>query len=806
MKAWRDLTFGWRVFARQPLRTLIAVVSLSLAIGANTAMFSVLNAVILRPFPFPDPDRLVLVVDRLRPGAGSSPTIPETLDVRARSRTLDGVTFFDTRDFQVDGGAEPMRVLGARVAPGFLQLLGARQVRGRLLSDADSADGSPAVILLSDSLWRRNFSADPGIVGRSIVVDGEARTIAGVLAPEFALGFLSGEPPEIYVPYPFTADYILRSNPYAGVRRVTGLARMASGVSQEAVSAELATIASQLAAEHPALYPTAGSAANFVMDAEPLRNSIGGGNRSTILMLFGAVALVLLIGCVNVAQFLLSHAIEREPEVAVRSALGASRGRLVRQFLSETLILAVAAAGLGILQAVWLLDIFRAVLPRIRMVGQIDLDIVVLGFAIVVGMGTMLLCGVVPGLRFSRVPLRSTFDPRVSTGGGGRARQILVAVQVALSIVLLIQAALLTRTLQSLQRSQSGFSDDAVTTMRMRGMTAGAALGRTYAQFLERIALTPGVAAAAVTSSTLPGRPGTPFSIIGRSTERDASARSRQVASYQIVSPEYFSVLGIPMRQGRTFSPLDTAEATPVAIINEEMARLYWPGESPIGRQIRAGSGPREATMTVVGIVGNVRTMLQRDDAPQIYVSYLQQPEPNGILLVRPASGHAAPIEAIKRAIWSVEPRQALFGIRPLDELVLQSVQTQRFVAVLIASFAALALVMSMAGVFSVVSYLTSRRHKEIAVRRAVGAANSDVLWLLSGQTFRWTVAGLIIGVGAGVLASRALRATVTGLADLDFTTVAIPIVGYLMVAGVAMMVPALRALRIDPASALRAE
>jgi hypothetical protein len=303
----RDLTFGWRVFSRQPLRTAIAVVSLSLAIGANTAMFSVLNAVILRPFPFPDADRLMLVVDRLRPGAGTSPTIPETLDVGARSRTLDAVTFFDTRDFQVDGGAEPMRVLGARVAPHFLQVLGARQALGRLLSEADSnalrpgsgrleaesrGDGSPAVILLGDDLWRRNFGADPDIVGRSIVVDGETRTIAGVLAPEFALGFLSGEPPEIYVPYPFTADYVLRSNPYASVRRVTALGRIAPGVSHEAVSAELAAIAAQLAAEHPALYSEAGRVANFTIDAEPLRDSIGAGSRSTILMLFGAVTLV----------------------------------------------------------------------------------------------------------------------------------------------------------------------------------------------------------------------------------------------------------------------------------------------------------------------------------------------------------------------------------------------------------------------------------------------------------------------------------------------------------------------------------
>ena len=795
-----DVRYGVRVFSRQRLRTVIALLTLSLAIGANTAIFSVLNAVMFRPFPFPAADRAVLVVERLRSGGGTSPTIPEILDLRARSRTLEAVTFFDTRDFQVDGGLEPVRVLGARVDPGLLPFVGARPAHGRLLTDADSADAGAAVLLLGDGLWRRNFGADPTVVGRPFIVNGVAHTIVGVLSPDFTLSFISGEP-EIYVPYPLTPTYTQRTAEFANVRRVMTLGRIAPGVSRDVVSAELETIAAALAAEHPALYADFGGAANFVIDVEPLRESITYSSRTSLLLLAGAVGLVLIIGCVNAGQFLLTQAIEREPEVAVRSALGASRGRLITQFLSETLALSFAAGAFGVLQAMWLVPALRSLLP-VLMVGRIELDLVALAFTGVVTLATTLLCGLVPAFRFSRARLTASFDTRAAIGRRGRARHILVAVQVALSLVLLIQAALLVRTLQAFYRAQSGFSADGVTAMRIRGMGAGNVLGTTYAQFLERVPAASG-AVAAMSSSPLPGWPGTAFSIVGRA--EDAAARSRQTVSYQIVSPEYFSVLRIPLRDGRTFAATDTAAAPPVAIVNEELVRRYFAGTSPIGQQIRAGAGPREATMTVIGVVGNVKSVGQRDDVAQLYVSFLQQAEPDMFVLVRSTAAPVS-IDAVKRAIWSVEPRQAVFGIRAFDEMVSQSVQRGRVITILITSLAALAVAMSMAGVFAVVSYLTSRRQKEIALRRAIGAQRGDVLWLLSGQTFRWTLAGLAAGIGGAVLAGGALRATVAGLADLDAAIVAYTCAGYLVVAAAAMLIPAARALRVDPATALRSE
>jgi predicted permease len=576
--------------------------------------------------------------------------------------------------------------------------------------------------------------------------------------------------------------------------------RIAAGVSPATVSAELESIAAALAAEHPALYADFGGAANFVIDVEPLRDAIADSPRASLWLLFGAVALVLVIGCVNAAQFLLSHAIEREPEVALRSAVGASRGRLVAQFLSETMVLVAAAAGLGGLQAVWLVGALRSILPGMLLVGRIELDLSVLAFTGAISVTTMLMCGVVPALRFARTRLRASLDPRtVVAGGRGRARQILVAIQVALSIVLVIQAGLLVRTLQVLLGAQSGFSADGVTAMRIRGMGAGAALGVTYEQFLDRIAAVPGGAVAAMTGSVLPGWPSTPYSVVGRPVDAGRPAAS---ASYQIVSPDYFSVLRIPLRAGRTFAPTDTATAAAVAVVNDELVRQHWPGESPLGRQVRAGAGPRDATMTIVGVVGDVRAVGQTADVPQIYVSYLQQAEPNMVVLVRP---QAAPlsVDAVKRAIWTVEPRQAVFDVQALDVLARQSLQGGRTITLLLGGIAALAVMMAMAGAFAAVSYLTSRRQKEVALRRAIGAGSGDVLWLLAAPTFRWTLAGLAVGLAGAVVASRLLAAVTPNLVTLDAALVAPLGAGYLAAIVAALVLPAARALRVDLARTL---
>ena len=373
-----------------------------------------------------------------------------------------------------------------------------------------------------------------------------------------------------------------------------------------------------------------------------------------------------------------------------------------------------------------------------------------------------------------------------------------------MSVVLLVGAGLLIRSLYTLQRAQGGFSPDHVSVLRIRGMGAGGALGDTYARYLEGMAVVPDVAAVAVASSVLPGRPGTRFTIPGQAS--DVAAETRQQSSYHIVSGGYFGTLGIPLEQGRVFTDDDRNGHPPVAIINREMAERFWPGDNPLGRQIRAGEGPRDATMTIVGIVGNVRPPFQAGDEPQLYVSYRQQSEPNMALLVRTRAGGPLPLSAIKQAIWSVDSRQAVFGVATMGEVLAQATSNQRAVAALITGLAMLALAMSVSGVYTVVTYLASRRVKEIAVRRAIGATSRDVLWALAGPTLGWSSAGLIVGVAGAITGSGVLRAAVTGVLPLDAPLIAVVAGLYLAVVILAIAAAARGALRIEPVVALRME
>jgi putative ABC transport system permease protein len=805
----RDCWHGVRIFRRQRGPAALVVLMLSFGIGANAAIFTLLNAALVRPLPFADADRLITVQDGFPNANGrANPTIPELLDVRSWSRNLETLSFFDTRDAQINGGSEPARVFTARVESALLPMLGATPARGRLFGDNDGRQGSPFVALLTDGLWRRNFGGDPAVIGRSVIVNGLPHEIVGVLPPDFSLDYLTPEPIELYLPYPMVPTYTSRTAEFASIRRVAGIAKIKRGLSVSAASVELAALSRVLVNEHPALYRGGGANGQpgLFMDAAPLREAVSAPNRPALMLLMAVVVLVLLIACANTAQYLLARSIDREPEVAVRSALGAGRARLIRQFVSETSVLALAAAMLGLLQATWLTAMLRNLLPQLRVVGSVGVDTPVLVFTTAVALMTTAVCGVVPALRFCALHPAAGVESRATTSAGTRSRHVLIALEVAVSIVLLLGAGLLLQTLRHLQLSQRGFSVEGVTVMRLRGMNTGAnvPLGSVYKQYLDRITAIPGLEAVAVTSAPLPGRPGSAFNVLGR--VEDAAALSRQSASYQIVSPGYFSALRIPILEGRTFGDDDVNGRPAVAIVSQELARRAWPGQSALGKQIRAGDGPRSATLTIVGVAGNVRPIFQSGDEPQIYVSYLQQSEPSVALLVRALANGRVSAESIKQAIWSVEPRQALFSIQPMEELVSQAARSQRAITALLVSFALLALLLSVIGVYTVVTFLTSRRTKEIALRRAIGARGYDVLALLAGRTFRWALGGLAVGIVAAVIGSAALRAAVAGVVRLDVVTVALVSGMYLALVAVAMSVPALRACRLDPNAALKAE
>jgi predicted permease len=814
----RDLSYGARMFSRQPASTALAVITLSLGIGANTVIYSLLHAALLQPLPFPEPERLVGVMDTYRiDGTNAPPTIPEILDVRAASRTLELVSFFDTRDAQIHGGAEPARAFSARIEADFFKTLRVQPALGRLFTQADHEEGRVPVVVLSDSFWRRTFGADPSLIARNIIVNGSPHTVVGVLAPGVSFDYFSGEPIELYVPYPMDATYTSRSGEFASVRRVLAIARLKSDATTRQAIAELDTIAQRLRTDHASLYRRGsdGQDLGFSMTVEPLRRMVVGGDQPVLLMLFAAVGLVLLIACVNTAQFLLARAVERQPEVLIRTALGAGSGRLLRQFLTEALLLAVIAAALGVLQARSLIDLLRAALPSVSpLAANLTLNYQVILFTLGITVAVTLVCGLFPAIHVIR--RRFVADAaRLAGSARSRARHAMVAVQVAVSMVLLVAAGLLAQAMLQLQNAPSGYDPNDVTVMRLR--IAGRALqatsshtGATYQQYIDRIAAIPGVAHVAVADAPLPGGAGMEFAIIGK--PGDAAALAQQRASWRIASAGYFNVLGIPLLRGRTFEINDSPNGPPVAIINDTMARKFWPEQDPIGQQIRSGAGPRQRVATIIGVVGDVRPPHLIEMVPQIYVSALQQAEPNITLMVKVSPGATVTVDAIKQAIWSVVSAQPLYDIQPLTAIVERRMASPRLMTQMLGGFAVLAMLMSTLGVYTIVSYLTARRTKEVALRRAIGATPQDVMQLLGLPTLRWTAVGVMAGAVAAAAAANTVSAIAVrmslppGATQLGPSLVAIIAAGYVLVVGIAVLVPAARALRVQPAEILRAE
>jgi putative ABC transport system permease protein len=458
---------------------------------------------------------------------------------------------------------------------------------------------------------------------------------------------------------------------------------------------------------------------------------------------------------------------------------------------------------LALAQAAWLVRTLSTLVPRgTLVVGRVGIDGSALLFLLATTIAAAVACAVIPALRLSRIDVAGRLGSRGTTGTRGRLRHVLVAGEVGISVILLAGAGLLLQSVRELQRAQGGFSTERVHVMRIRGFSQGP--GDVYGRYLERMATVPGVERVSAASSALPGRPSVAFSVVGAAPP-SASLR-RQVTSYQMVSGAYFSTMGIPLEAGRSFTTDDVTGKPPVAIVNRALAERFFDGGSALGRQIRAGDGPRDATMTIVGVVGNVRPPFATGDDPQLYVPYTQQGEPNMALIVKTTPGTPLPIAQLKQAIWSVEPRQAVFGVGSLDEQLAVATSSQRAIAVLLGGFAILALTISLSGIYTVVSYLVSRRFKEIAVRRAIGAGAGDVVRSLAGPTLRWTIAGLIAGAAGAAGGSRLLRAAVTGVLPLELPLMTAILAAYFLVVALVVAVAARGALRIDPVAALRAE
>ncbi len=803
-----DIRFGLRMLVKQPAFTLVAVLTLALGIGANSAIFSVVNGVLLRPLPYGEPDRLVVVWET----EGARDTGPASaanfLDWRDQNQVFDGLTAVFPQPVTLTGGDEPERLRGLQVTPNFFQLLGVNPVAGRSFSTDEDATGRRAVVL-SHEFWQRQFGARPDVIGDTLSLDGEVYSIVGVMPAGFQYATEQADvwvrpPRDIPVPPIDLGDEadILQER---GLHWLQVVARLAPGVTLDEAQAEMEVIASRLANTYPD--DNTGRGINLV----PMHEQLVGDVRPALVVLLGAVGFVLLIACANVANLLLSRASGREREVAIRATLGASRARLVRQFLAESLLLSLLGGALGLVLAFWGMDLILAmspdVLPRISV---IELDVRVLAFTLGISILTGLIFGLLPAIQSTRADLQDSLKDG-GRGSGGRERRrlrsFLVVTEVGLALVLLICAGLMMKSFFLLQDVDPGFNSDNVLTLRLWLPEAKydeeSRVAGFYDQVLERVADLPGVASAsAVLSVPLSGSSAN-FSFVIEGRPEPAPGED-YAAGFQSVSSGYFRTMGIPLLKGRDFSERDDAEAPKVLVINQALAGRYWSGEDPVGRRI---SLDEEEWIEIVGVAGNVlHNGLDREPRPEIYLPYQQSALRFMTLVVKSHSDPMSLVAAVRSQVLAVDPDLPVYKVMSLDEIVAESVARPRFNMFLLAIFSALALVLAAIGIYGLMSFSVSQRTHEIGIRLAMGARSGDVFKLVVGEGMALALAGLALGLAVAWAITRYLSSMLFGVTTTDPWTFAGVCLVLAAVALVAVTLPARRATRVDPLVALRYE
>jgi putative ABC transport system permease protein len=810
----QDLRHAFRGFVKTPGFTAVAVIALALGIGANSAIFSVVRAVLLRPLPFPEPDRLVMIWENhLQSGWHRGLVSPANfLDWKDQSQSFEAMAAYSPRGFNLTVGNETERIRGAVLSGEFFRVLRADPILGRGFLPGDGRGGD-RLALLSHGLWQRRFGSDPRVVGRPITLNSEAYTVIGITPP----GFRLAEPVEIWA----LAKNVVPENPFlppgVDITKVRGLhffrvvARLKPGVPDAQAQAEMDAIALRLQSQYPD--NNAGQGVEIVS----LHESMVGDLRPALLVFLGAVGMVLLIACANVANLLLARAAARQREVAIRTALGAGRLRLIRQFLTESVSLALLGGGAGLLVALWGLDLLVALGPETLLgAGTIQIDGQVLGFTLALSILTGILFGLAPALKSSEAGLRGSLQEGgrgATTGPRARlTRNLLVVTEVALALVLLVGAGLLIKSFARLQRVDLGLDPSGVLTLFSAVPEVRYAeppqRAEFYRQALERVASLPGVqVAGATTSLPLDGKGSElTFVIEGRPVPPPGQEPD---SGYHQVSPDFFRALGIPLLQGRFFTEGDARGATGVAIINDTMARRHWPGEDPLGRRISFGTNERNEPewLSIVGVVGDVRYEgLHAEVTPDVYVSYLQAPSRAMTLVVRAVIDPASLASAVRREVQSIDPEVPLHHVRTMREVLSDSIATRRFNMILLASFAAVAALLAAVGLYGVMAYSVTQRTHEIGVRMALGARRRDVLRMVVGQGMALALIGVVLGLGIALATTRVLRNLLFGVTVTDAGTFAGVALLLASVALLACYVPARRATKVEPMIALRYE
>jgi len=810
MAFWDDLRFAARMLAREPWFAGLCVLMLALGIGANTAIFSIVNGVLLRPLPYRDPARLVVLREVIPSIAPTYPTLPASArhftEWRQRCSSFASLSVMDQGSANLTGAGEPERLQMARISANLFDTLGVQPSLGHGFVTGEDAEGRDRVAVISDSLWKRRFQADPALIGKMITLDSAGYTVVGVLPAGFQLPTLSIlervtsvlEKPEVFKPIVFPPDELKE---LMGTFNYNVVARLKDGMSREAATAELNVVAAQLET-------MSGEKVNLRSSVTSLQESVTGKSRRSLIVLLGAVGAVLLIVCVNLANLMLARAERRGREWAIRTAVGASRAQLLRQVFAETLLLAFLGGILGTAAAAGSLGVLvRHAPPDIPRLDDVRLDMQVLLFALAVTTATGILSGLAPAWRSIQSDPQESLKSggRTSTGArqGARFRNALVGLEVGLSTGLLVLAALLGQSFMRVMNAEKGFRAPSVLSARVVIPSAKYAKeeqrNHFHEQVLDQLSSEPGVLSAAITTALpLTGETWVDAAWVPGDTRPESE---RPLVNVRFVSSDYLKTMGIPMLAGRTFSANDRNRN--VAILSERLARQLWPDLSPIGRKITRGSGQ---LYEVIGVAGDVRANPDQPVVAMIYRPYWEW-APRGVMLVARSVGNPRIVgSAMRAAIRSVDPDVPIPAMRTMQEILVQSVAERRFQMLLAVAFGATALFLAVLGIYGVISYTVARRTNEMGIRLALGARPRHLLGMVVGQAMTPVVLGLAFGIAASLAAGRVVSNLLYDVTARDPGTIAAVAALLLIIATVACWAPARRATKVDPLDALRYE
>ena len=795
-----DLRYAIRSLTKRPLFTIVAVATLALSIGANTAIFSVVNAVLLRQLPYYKPNQLVALSTISGGGERDGLSVPEAEDFRAQMSSLEDVAFFQTQSVNVTGGERPDRVRGAFVSANYFRFFNLNPIVGRTFVEGEDRQGAPKLAVVNEKMWRERLNADPNLNDKKLTLNGETYSVIGVVTGKFKHPF---DPDvELWMP---VANFPGNTNERIG-RFLFVLGHLKPGATVSAAASEASTVANRLAAAYPK--ENTGRGARI----ESFRELVVRDIRPALWLLFAAVGVILLIGCANLANLLLARGLDRHREVAVRAALGASRWRLVRELLTETTLISVIGGVLGVFLAYWGLYGLLKLPQNFVDTQDASLDLRVLMFALAISGLTGWLFGLAPALQFVRPDLQSFLKEGGRGSGEGarwnRLRSGFVIAQVALSLVLLVSAGLLIRSFDKLLRVNVGFRPEQLLSLEYRlprtKYKEVTAQWNFHRQVMAQIQEVPGVQSVALVR-------GLPFSGNGGTTvitlpDREAPPRGREPeVMFNSATPNYFETIGIPFIKGRLFDDHDQPNTPLVVIINQTMAQKFWPNQDPLGKQVKAGQDGTVAT--VIGVVGDAKHYwLEETQQPQMYGAYSQQPGYFATVVIRTKVEPLSLSEQVRQALWKVDADQPMWKIRTVEFLVNRSVADRKFLLALMGLFASLAMILTMLGLYGVISYLVKQRTQEIGIRLALGAQMRDILQMVLKQGMILVFTGVALGLATAWLSTRLISRLLYQVSATDPVTFAAISAFLIVVALLACYLPARRATKVDPLVALRYE